>query len=166
MVQFICKRKCLTILQRSDILMKRIFVSKKAQKHSSKGDFERNRVTGKLVMKGGGHGQENIDFLNKKGIYSNITVEYNNGVRLGNVSNHKRAKNRERDGQCWFPEEWTKSDIKKAGQYVMRLKKNKDRKDQMPHWGTVKGVKVGVYTQKGFINTIFPCYIQKGGRRR
>ena len=107
--------------------MKKIFVSKKAQTHSSKGDFGRNSVTGKLVMKGGGHGQESINFLNKKGIDNNVTIQYNNGVRLGNVANHRRAKNRENNGQCWFPQEWTKADIKKAGQYVMSLKKNRNR---------------------------------------
>lgn len=146
--------------------MKKIFVSKKAQKHSSKGDFRRNQITGKLVMNGGGHGQENIDFLNKQRIDNNVTMVYNNGVRIGNVSNHRRSKNREKNGQCWFPEEWTSSDIKKAGQHVMGLKKNKERKEQTPHWGTVKGVKVGVYTKKGFIRTIFPCFAQQGGKRK
>lgn len=146
--------------------MKKIFVSKKAQKHSSKGDFSKNQKTGKLVMNGGGHGQENIDFLNKKGVDNDVTVEYNNGVRLGNVANHRRLKNREYNGQCWFPEEWTQLDIKKAGQYVMNLKKNRQRKEQTPHWGIVKGVKVGVYTKNGFIHTIFPCFVQKGGRKK
>ena len=45
----------------------------------------------------------------------------------------------------------------------MGLKRNKERKDQTPHWGMVKGVKVGVYTKKGFIQTIFPSFVQKGG---
>ena len=80
-----------------------------------KGEFRRNNVTGKLVMNGGGDGQGNIYFLNKKGVDNNVTMVYNNGVRIGNVSNHSRAKNREKNGQWWFPEEWTSSDIKKQG---------------------------------------------------
>ena len=142
--------------------MKKIFISKKAQKHSSKGDFGKGK-NGKLILIGGGHGQENIDFLNKKKIDNNVTLLYNNGVQIGNVSNHRRRKNRECSGQCWFPKEWSKKDIKKAGQYVMGLKKNSERTNQIPHWGTVNKVKVGVYTKNGFVKSIFPCYFQKGG---
>lgn len=40
-------------------------------------------------MKGGGHGQANIDFLNANGIEYNIVMEYPNGVRVGNVPSHK-----------------------------------------------------------------------------
>ena len=56
--------------------MKKIFISKKAQKHSSKGDFGKGK-NGKLILIGGGHGQENIDFLNKKKIDNNVTLLYN-----------------------------------------------------------------------------------------
>lgn len=34
-------------------------------------------------MKGGGHGQSNLDFLQENGIEYNIVKEYNNGVRVG-----------------------------------------------------------------------------------
>jgi len=45
----------------------------------------------------------------------------------------------------------------------MGLKKNSKITNQIPHWGTVKKVKVGVYTKNGFVKSIFPCYFQKGG---
>ena len=44
----------------------------------------------------------------------------------------------------------------------MSLKKNKKREDGKAFFGTYKKVKVGVYTRKGFISTIFPWYTQKG----
>ena len=49
--------------------MKKIFISKKAQKHASKGDFiypVQYFPKKVLTMKSGGHGQENIHFLTKK----------------------------------------------------------------------------------------------------
>ena len=33
------------------------------------------------------------------------------------------------------------------------------------YWGTHKKVSVGVYTDRGFITTIFPNYVQKGERK-
>ena len=46
----------------------------------------------------------------------------------------------------------------------MSLKKNRHRQDGKTYWGTHKNVSVGVYTDKGFISTIFPNYMQKGER--
>ena len=114
-------------------------------------------------MKGGGHGQENIDYLNSKKVDNQILWEYNNGVRRGNISIHKRGSHRTGDGQCWFPSSWTRDDIADAGRYVMSLKKNKKRENQIAKWGTYRRVRVGVKTNNGFISTIFPNYIQKGG---
>ena len=65
--------------------------------------------------------------------------------------------------QCWFPRSWTREDIADAGRYVMSLRKNKKREDQIVKWGTHRKVRVGVKTKHGFITTIFPNYIQKGG---
>ena len=47
----------------------------------------------------------------------------------------------------------------------MSLKKNSKRQDQKTHWGTRKGVVVGVKTKNGFRTTFFPNYIQKGARK-
>ena len=55
-----------------------------ALKHSSVGDFTYNPKTGQISrMKGGGHGQSNIKFLEENGIEYNIVKEYDNGVRVG-----------------------------------------------------------------------------------
>ena len=55
-----------------------------ALKHSSVGDFTYNPKTGQISrMKGGGHGQSNINFLEENGIEYNIVKEYDNGVRVG-----------------------------------------------------------------------------------
>lgn len=143
--------------------MKIPFISKKCLKHSNRGTFSRRN--GRYKMLSGGHGQDNINYLNKKKIDNNVTKEYNNGVRLGNVSIHRREKYRTKSAQCWFPKNWKEKDIKKAGRYVMSLKKNKKRTDGIAHTGTYKGVKVGVYTNNGYIKTVYPWYIQKGGEK-
>ena len=147
-------------------MKKIIFVSKKAQKHSSKGSFSYSK-DGKhqYKMMGGGHGQENIDFLKFRKTPANVIFEYDNGVRRGNVSIHRRQNHRNGDQQCWFPKSWTQRDIANAGRYVMSLKKNQQRQDGKVYWGTHKKVSVGVYTDKGFISTIFPSYEQKGAKK-
>ena len=147
-------------------MKKKIFISKKTQKHSSKGDFSYSR-DGKHTYKmtGGGHGQENIDYLTERKINHNVIFEYDNGVRRGNVSVHRRQNHRSGDLQCWFPATWTRKDIANAGRYVMSLKKNEKRENQKTHWGTHKRVEVGVKTKNGFISAIFPNYVQKGERK-
>lgn len=137
-------------------------LSKKTLQHASKGTFRRINQNN-LKMKSGGHGQENINYLNKKGIDKEINIEYNNGVRLGNVSIHEKPYNKTGNGQAWFPKDWSKHDIAKAGKKVRKLKKNSNPKNNTKYWGTVKKVSVGIYTKDGKITTIFPGYIQKGG---
>ena len=63
-------------------MKKKIFVSKKAQKHSSKGSFAYSK-DGKREYKmiGGGHGQDNINFLKSRKIPNRVVFEYDNGVR-------------------------------------------------------------------------------------
>lgn len=142
--------------------MKNRILSKKALQHASKGNFIRDGQNN-LKMTGGGHGQENINYLNKKGIDKEINIEYNNGVRLGSVSIHDKPFKQTGNGQAWFPKDWSKHDIAKAGKKVRKLKKNSNPKNNTKYWGTVKKVSVGIYTKNGKITTIFPGYIQKGG---
>lgn len=144
-------------------MFKRIFISKKAQKHASRGDFRFSR-DGKHEYKmiSGGHGQENMDYLSSRKIPFFVSYSYPNGVRRGNISIHKRGKCRTGDQQCWFPSSWSREDIATAGRYVMSLKRNKKRKDGKTFFGTHKRVRVGVKTKSGFISTIFPIYTQKG----
>lgn len=63
-------------------------------------------------MKGGGHGQANIDFLEQSDMNYNIEQEYDNGVRIGNVPDHKVKAKRIGKNQSWFPKNWSEDDIK------------------------------------------------------
>ena len=128
-----------------------------ALKHSSVGDFTYNPKTGAVSkMKGGGHGQANIDFLDKNGIEYNIVKEYPNGVRVGNVPDHKVKAKRTGVTQSWFPKNWSELDIMNAGEYVGNLPANKNVADGITMFGEYNGVRVGVIRTNGKISTIFP----------
>jgi len=126
-------------------------------KHSSVGDFTYNPKTGQISrMKGGGHGQFNIDFLEKNGIVYNIIKEYENGVRVVNVPSHKTPSKRTGTGQAWFPKNWSDSKIKDAGNYVANLPENKNLPNGVAGFGEYDGVKVGIIKTEGKVGTIFP----------
>ncbi len=128
-----------------------------ALKHSSVGDFTYNPKTGQISrMKGGGHGQSNINFLEENGIEYNIVKEYDNGVRVGNVPKHKTPSKRTGTGQAWFPKNWSDSKIKEAGKYVTNLPDNKNLPDGVIGYGEYDGVRVGIIKTDGKIGTIFP----------
>jgi uncharacterized protein YebE (UPF0316 family) len=128
-----------------------------ALKHSSMGDFTYNPKTGEVSkMKGGGHGQSNINFLEKNQIEYNIEKTYNNGVRVGNVPSHKVKAKRTGTTQAWFPESWSEIDIAKAGEYVGNLSTNKSVADGVVVFGEYNGVRVGVIRTEGKISTVFP----------
>ena len=107
-------------------------------------------------MKGGGHGQRNIEFLKEKGIEFNMVKEYSNGVRIGNIPSHKSKLKRTGTGQSWFPEPWSKNDISNAGKYVIRLFDNINVSDGVAVFGNYQGVRVGVIKTNGKVGTIFP----------
>ncbi|WP_270545936.1 EndoU domain-containing protein [Clostridium butyricum] len=132
-------------------------VSDSALNHSSVGDFTYNPKTGKVSkMKGGGHGQANIDFLDANGLKYEVVDTYPNGVRVGNVADHKVKVKRTGSNQSWFPESWTESDIVSAGEYVGNLKGNINAVDGVISYGEVNGVRVGVIRTNGQISTVFP----------
>lgn len=131
-------------------------ISEKAIEHSSKGNYTQG---GRL--KGGGHGQEALDYMNKKGIKYNITKTYPNGVRVGHVPNHKNVLKQSGNKQSWFPKNWDRNTIKKAGQSVAKGKKYPDGKTKSRK---TKGVKVGIIRTNGKIATIFPLSDQKSKR--
>jgi Bacterial EndoU nuclease len=132
-------------------------VDSRALEHASLGDFTINPKTGAIQkMKGGGHGQANIDFLEQHNIAYNIVKTYPNGVRVGNVPGHKSKLKRSGMGQSWFPESWSEDDIKNAGEYVANLPGNTNVADGMAVFGEYKGVRVGVIRTNGKIGTIFP----------
>lgn len=142
--------------------IKRMFgkepISDSAIIHSSKGNY-----TKKNRMIGGGHGQEAIDYMNNNNLEYNIVKTYSNGVRVGNVKRHKDSIKKMGTNQSWFPKNWSRKDIKKAGQIVAIGKKYPDVK--IKHRKTNK-VDVGIIRTNGKIATIFPLSEQKNKRKR
>lgn len=126
--------------------------------HSSKGNYTKNNR-----MIGGGHGQEAIDYMNNNNLEYNIVKTYSNGVRVGNVKRHKDSIKKMGTNQSWFPKNWSRKDIKKAGQIVAIGKKYPDVK--IKHRKTNK-VDVGIIRTNGKIATIFPLSEQKNKRKR
>nr|WP_242212895.1 EndoU domain-containing protein [Bacillus cereus group sp. BfR-BA-01383] len=132
--------------------------SEKSLDHANIGDFTRNPKTGETSkMKIGGHGQDNIDFLKQNGIEYNIEKSYPNGVRVGNVPGHKSPGKRMGNGQAWFPENWSKEDIREAGEYVTNnMPEYKDIADGVTIFGDYNGVRIGIIKTNGEIGTVFP----------
>ncbi len=134
-------------------------ISRKAIIHSSLGEFTKN---GKPYR--GGHGEENIRELKKRGIDYNVVEQYPNGVRLGNIPSHEQSWRRHGSMHTWFPKTWTRRTIKRAGEKVINSVPYK-LPDHMYLFGTHRKVKVAVVRHKGRPATIFPYYKQSGGKR-
>ncbi|WP_250209937.1 EndoU domain-containing protein, partial [Listeria seeligeri] len=135
----------------------KVEISEEVLNHADVGDFTVNPSTGKVSkMKGGGHGQSNIDFLKENGLEVNIEKTYSNGVRTGNVPDHKIKAKRIGNNQSWFPENWTSKDIKSAGQHIASQSNYAIAKDGEVIFGEYNGVRVGVIKTDGEIGTIFP----------
>lgn len=125
--------------------------------HSNEGTYKRsNDRNSRLRLASGGHGETGLKQLGKYGIKYNIVKIYPNGVRVGNIPDHKDKRKRTGTNQAWFPKTWTALDIKRAGSHVAGLKHNRHIPDGRPIWGTYKGVRVGVIRTHGKIATIFP----------
>ena len=135
--------------------------------HSVEGDFTKSqiRVKGKpaieLRLTDGGHGQKGMDLLDKYGIEYHVVKTYSNGVRVGYVPKHKNKLKKTGIGQAWFPKSWTAKMIKRAGEHVANLKRNRNVPDGVTMFGMYKGVRVGVKRTKGIIATVFPDSKQK-----
>lgn len=100
----------------------------------------------------------------------NVTKTWSNGVRVGNVPDHKDKRKAKDNNQSWFPKTWTAKDIKRAGEHVASLKHNRNTPDGKAVFGVYKGVRVGVIRAKGRIATIFPdldqsSVIKKGKKK-
>ncbi len=132
-------------------------ISEFALVHSDEGtliwSFE---PTQRLRLASGGHGQNGIAILDRHGIEYNIVKTYPNGVRVGNVPDHKNPLKRTGTGQSWFPESWTSNDIRQAGEYVAGLEQNSNVPDGKTLFGVFKEVRVGVIRTNGKIATVFP----------
>ncbi|MGJ7923232.1 EndoU domain-containing protein [Neobacillus sp. LXY-4] len=134
-----------------------IKIDANAVKHADVGDFTIYPKIGAVSrMKGGGHGQSNLDYLNSHGIEYNIVKTYDNGVRIGNVPLHKTPSKRTGTNQAWFPESWSSTDIQKAGESVANLPNNINLPNGTVMFGNYNGVRVGVIKTNGQVGTIFP----------
>lgn len=143
------------------------FVHHEALIHSIDGIFIHDPKTGRPTrMKSGGHDQANLDLMDKLGIKYNIIKIWPNGVRVGNIPEHKVPFKRQGENQAWFPTTWRATDIVKAGEYIVSLKRNANTPDGITMWGTFKGVRVGVKKTNGKIATIFPDSDQSTMHRR
>ncbi len=142
-------------------------VSDYALIHSSEGAFVKS-IKEKEVFRldNGGHSQKGLELLKKLNIEYNITGTYSNGVRVGNVPNHKKKLKRIGNNQSWFPSTWNDKDIRKAGDHVAGLKSNRKAKDGETIYGNYKGVRVGVIKTNGKIGTVFPDSDQSKAIRR
>ena len=146
-------------------------VSDYALVHSNEGTFTYTPKGHHISkLKSGGHGQAGMDILKKEGIKYNVVKTYSNGVRVGNIPGHKDPRKRSGTGQTWFPKSWTSKDIRRAGEHVAGLKKNRKVSDGKAIFGTYKGVRVGVIRSNGKIATVFPdtnqsSVIKKGKKK-
>lgn len=136
-------------------------------KHADIGDFalpgnpKKSTLPGK--MKGGGHGQANIDYLEQIGRRYKIEHTYKNGVRIGAVEGHNSNFKRLIDGiiitgQSWFPKYWDAKKVKQAGWYVIdkNYQEFKKLQDGIPLFDNFEGVRVGVMKTNGKPATILP----------
>ena len=132
-------------------------VSDFALVHSDEGKYTKpSRKGDKLRLVSGGHGQTGMEQLDKYCIKYNVEKTYSNGVRVGNIPNHKNPNKRKSMGQTWFPKSWTTKDIRRAGEHVAGLKGNRHVPDGKAVYGVYKGVRVGVIRTNGKIATVFP----------
>lgn len=135
--------------------------------HSNEGTYR--WTSGKnshIRLDSGGHGQTGLNELQKYGIKYTIVKTYSNGVRVGNIPDHKQKGKRTGTNQAWFPSTWTSKDIKRAGEHVANLKNNRRLSNGKTAWGVYKGVRVGVKRTNGKIATIFPDSDQSSVLRR
>ena len=132
-------------------------VSDFALVHSDEGKYTKpSRKGDRLRLVSGGHGQTGMEQLDKYGIKYNVEKTYSNGVRVGNIPNHKNPNKRKSMGQTWFPKSWTTKDIRHAGEHVAGLKGNRHVPDGKAVYGVYKSVRVGVIRTNGKIATVFP----------
>ncbi len=147
-----------------------VVISDKVLSHSDIGEFTgySNPEKGGGKFLNGGHGQANIEELERRNIKYNIVRIYKNGVRVGNVPKHLEKNKRTGIGQAWFPKDWTAEDIRKAGQYVFSHRdavvENRDKDNKVisyTFFSEYKGITIGVTTDidgniSGKNGTIFP----------
>ena len=142
-------------------------VSDFALVHSDEGKYTKpSRKGDRLRLVSGGHGQTGMEQLDKYGIKYNVVKTYSNGVRVGNIPDHKVSSKARGTGQSWFPKSWSDKDIRRAGEHVAGLKGNRHIPDGKTIYGVYKGVRIGVKRTNGKIATVFPDSNQSSVIRR
>lgn len=130
--------------------------------HSMEGSY-----TAGNRLKSGGHGQDAIDYMDKNGIKYNIVKTYPNGVRIGNVPDHKGSSAKKKGtGQAWFPKNWKQQDIVAAAEHITGLKHNAHKPEGTVLHGKWKNVWVCVVRRNGTIASVYPDYNQSNKKRR
>ena len=85
-------------------------------------------------------------------LLQNILMELELGIyRIIKINLKERET-----GQAWFPKNWTDTDIKNAGEYVVNLPANRNVSDGTWMFGEYNDVRVGVIKNNGEIGTIIP----------
>lgn len=130
--------------------------------HSAEGEYTKTSNR----LQAGGHGQDALNYMEANGIRYNIVKTFDNGVRVGNIPNHKDKSKRTGANHAWFPKNWTQKDIVAAAEHVSSLKSNVHKKDGEIMWGKWKKVWVGAIRTNGNIATVFPDTNQSNKRRR
>lgn len=107
-------------------------IRKSTLDHSTKGVFTRLKNLNKPASAENGgrphkgfHSESSFEVLKANGTPGIVNKTLPNGVRIGNIENHKSKAKREQNGQTWFPEDWTDDDILIAATSVINNPKNK-----------------------------------------
>ena len=133
-------------------------VEKEREEHIIKGDF-----SNKDRLKSGGHGEENIEYMKANNIPYEINIEYNNGVRVGNILDSTQSKFKSGNKHSWFPKEWTREKIIRATN-VVASKFEGIPKPRDSITGIYEGIKITViFGENGKVSTSFPNKEQDGG---
>ena len=141
-------------------MRKIITASKNEMLHTSRGIFSYvNRKPVKMLK--GGHGERNVQYLNKNRLSYAINDIDSNGVRHGQINCHVRPNERKPRGHVWFPKNWDDKIIANAGKYVANLKRNVVKGDHTAMYGKFKNVYTVAYKSRGRISGICPKFKQE-----
>ena len=133
-------------------------VEKEREEHIIKGCFKHDR---KYIS--GGHSEENIEYMKAKSIPYEINIEYNNGVRVGNILDSTQSKFKSGNKHSWFPKEWTRQKIIRATN-VVASKFEGIPKPRDSITGIYEGIRMTViFGENGKVSTSFPNKEQDGG---
>lgn len=104
--------------------------------------------------------------MDKHGIPYEIVIEFENGVRLGNLPTSIQRMKRHGNIQSWFPKEWTAADIEQAAIKLAKTHPGKPKAHEH-YTGEVNGVSVTIiFGENGTISTAFPSQKQPGGIKK